>query len=128
MWLLISLQTLCASQELNLDLGFRLGLALPHSHPQTQLKSTVIWLREILREMGLHDMVAKPTVVECDSKGAIDWAAFGKITPGNRSLKVAIHQALQERQNTENELYYLLVPGTFNRSDRRRARRTMLSS
>ena len=77
----------------------------------------VIWLREILRELGLHDMVAKPTVVECDSKGAIDWAAFGKITPGNRSLKVAIHQALQEWQNTEKELYYLLVPGAFNRSD-----------
>ena len=50
-------------------------------------------------------------------KGAIDWAAFGKITPGNRSLKVAIHQALQEWQNTEKELYYLLVPGAFNRSD-----------
>ena len=30
---------------------------------------------------------------------------------------MAIHQALQEWQNTEKELYYLLVPGAFNRSD-----------
>ena len=62
-------------------------------------------------------MVAQPTVIECDSKGAVDWAAFGKITQGNRTLKVAIHQSVQEWQNEEKELFYLLVPGMFNRSD-----------
>ena len=77
----------------------------------------VIWLRELLREMGLQNMVAQPTVIECDSKGAVDWAAFGKITQGNRTLKVAIHQSVQEWQNEEKELFYLLVPGMFNRSD-----------
>ena len=77
----------------------------------------MIWLRELLREMGLGYMVAKPTVIECDSKGAVDWAVFGKITAGNRSLKVAIHQAVQEWQNEEKELFYLLVPGMYNRYD-----------
>ena len=77
----------------------------------------VIWLRELLREMGLGYMVAKPTVIECDSKGAVDWAVFGKIIAGNRSLKVAIHQAVQEWQNDEKELFYLLVPGMYNRYD-----------
>ena len=43
--------------------------------------------------------------------------AFGKITQGNRTLKVAIHQSVHERQNEEKELFYLLVPGMFNRSD-----------
>ena len=29
-------------------------------------------------------------------------------------MKVAIHQSVQEWQNEENELFYLLVPGMFS--------------
>ena len=76
----------------------------------------MVWLRELLKEMNLGFLVEKPTVIECDSKGAIDWVKFGKITAGNRSFAVSYDQAMFEWQD-EGQLYYLKIPGMFNRSD-----------
>ena len=77
----------------------------------------VVWLRNLLKEMGFAQLVEAPTVIECDSSGAIDWAKHGKITTANRSIGVAYHQCITEWQNKFKEVYYLKIPGMFNCAD-----------
>ena len=48
--------------------------------------ASVLWLRRLLTEIGLSDWVCTATVIFSDSVTAIDWAKFGKITPGNSYL------------------------------------------
>ena len=43
-------------------------------------------------EIGLSDWVCEATVIRNDSVTAIDWAEFGKITPGNNYLALGYHQ------------------------------------
>ena len=52
----------------------------------------MLWLRRLLTEIGLSDWVCKPTVIFSDNVTAIDWAKFGKITPGNNYLALGYHQ------------------------------------
>ena len=40
-----------------------------------------------------------PTTIFSDSVTAIDWAKFGKITPGNNSLALAYHQVREWVEN-----------------------------
>ena len=54
--------------------------------------ASVLWLRRLLTEIGLSDWVCEPTVIFSDSVTAIDWAKFGKITPGNNYLALGYHQ------------------------------------
>ena len=42
---------------------------------------------------------------------------FGKITVANRSIGIAYHQCITEWQNTYHEVYYLQIPGMFNKAD-----------
>ena len=54
--------------------------------------ASVVWLRNLLHEIGMHDMIRAPTKVFSDSSGAIDWMRHKKITPGNNYILLAYHQ------------------------------------
>ena len=60
--------------------------------------ASVVWLRSLLSEIGMHDMIKGPSVVFSDSSGAIDWMKFQKITPGNNYILVAYHQTGEWRK------------------------------
>ena len=44
----------------------------------------------------------EPTTILSDSARAIDWAKFGKITPGNNYLSLAYHQVCKVREWVES--------------------------
>ena len=48
--------------------------------------------RNLFEELGLLDIIAKPTKVYCDNKVAVQWQKTGKITDGNQYLDLAYHQ------------------------------------
>ena len=37
-------------------------------------------------------MLEEPSPILSDSKGAVDWLKFGKITPGNNYILLSYHQ------------------------------------
>ena len=49
----------------------------------------VVWLRQLLFEIGLEEWISQPTEVMCDSSGAIDWCKFGRLTVGNKHIALA---------------------------------------
>ena len=56
-----------------------------------------MWIRQLLTEINLGHRVAEPTKIYSDSITAIDWAKFGKITPGNNCLALGYrHGQIQE--------------------------------
>ena len=75
----------------------------------------VIWLRQLLKEIGLSSWITEPTEIHCDSSGAIDWAKFGKITVGNKHIALAYHEVQQWRR--ERQFMCLKVLTKFNKSD-----------
>ena len=74
-----------------------------------------MWLRQLLREMGLGFMVEAATPVFSDSKGAIDWMKFRKVTPANHYILIAYHQRNEWVEAGEIELHY--KRGIFNTAD-----------
>lgn len=75
----------------------------------------VMWLRNLLSEIGLKALVEEPTEVHCDSSGAMDWVKFGKVTVGNKHLALAYHEVQQWVK--ENEILPLKVLTSLNRAD-----------
>ena len=56
-----------------------------------------------------------PTTIFSDSVTAIDWAKFGKITPGNNYLALAYHQVREWMEN--NTVAPVHIRGWVNISD-----------
>ena len=77
--------------------------------------ATVLWMRRLFSEIGLSDWVEEPTTILSDSVTAIDWAKFGKITPGNNYLSLAYHQVREWVEN--NTVTPVHVRGWDNISD-----------
>lgn len=77
--------------------------------------ASVMWLRQLLKEMRLEFMVEKPTPAFSDSKGAIDWMKFRKVTPANHYILIAYHQRNEWIQNGDIVLHY--KRGVFNLAD-----------
>ena len=65
--------------------------------------------------MGLHEVIAKPTVVYCDNNTAIHWVKTGKITDGNQYLALAYHQPREWER--EGEICVLSLDTKDNLSD-----------
>ena len=77
--------------------------------------SSVMWLRQLLKEMKLEYMVSEPTKVLSDSKGAIDWMRFRKVTPANHYILIAYHQ--QNEWVDAGEIVLDYTRGIFNLAD-----------
>ena len=77
--------------------------------------ASVMWLRQLLKEIGLQEMVKDATHVYSDSKGAVDWMRFRKITPANHYILIAYHQRNEWVQSKDIELFW--KRGTFNTAD-----------
>ena len=56
-------------------------------------------MRRLFSEIGLSAWVEDSTTIFSDSVTAIDWAKFGKITPGNNYLALAYHQVREWVEN-----------------------------
>ena len=52
----------------------------------------VVWLRNLLKEMGLGHLVSKPTLMLGDNKQAGRWARTEMITNGNRFIERQYHK------------------------------------
>ena len=63
--------------------------------------ASVLWLCRLMTEIGLSDWVCTATVIFSDNVTAIDWATFGKITPGNNYLALGYHQTREWIMNGE---------------------------
>ena len=61
--------------------------------------ATVLLMIRLFSEIGLSAWVEDPTTIFSDSVTAIDWAKFGKITPGNNYLALAYHQVREWVEN-----------------------------
>ena len=77
--------------------------------------ASVVWLRTLLTEIGMQDMIKDPSVVFSDSSGAIDWMKFGKITPGNNYILLAYHQVSEFAKS--KQILPTWKRGQFNCSD-----------
>ena len=77
--------------------------------------ATVLWMRRLFSEIGLSAWVEDPTTILSDSVTAIDWAKFGKITPGNNYLALAYHQVREWVEN--NTVAPVHIRGWDNISD-----------
>ena len=75
----------------------------------------IIWLRQLLREIGLSAWISQPTEVMCDSSGAIDWCKFGKLTVGNKHIALAYHEVQQWYK--EGECVPVKLGTKLNKSD-----------
>jgi site-specific DNA-cytosine methylase len=51
----------------------------------------VVWLRNLLTEIGLQELVRCPTVVLEDNKAAITWATEDMVTMGNQYIYIPYH-------------------------------------
>ena len=52
----------------------------------------VIKFRNLFEELGLYEVIDKPTKIYCDNNVAIHWLKTGKITDGNQYMQLAYHQ------------------------------------
>ena len=59
----------------------------------------IMWLRDVLCEMGLHIILPGPTEMHSDSTGAMDWAKFGRLTQANKHLALAYYEVQEWVQN-----------------------------
>jgi hypothetical protein len=50
-----------------------------------------IWLRQLLTELGLEDVVAKPTLTYCDNRAALTLAEEDIVTTGNQYTRTPYH-------------------------------------
>ena len=75
----------------------------------------VVWLRQLLFEIGLEEWISQPTEVMCDSSGAIDWCKFGRLTVGNKHIALAYHEVQQWYK--EGVLIPVKIGTKFNKAD-----------
>ena len=59
----------------------------------------IVWLRDVLCEVGLQCMMPGPTEMHSDSTGAMDWAKFGRLTQANKHLALAYYEVQEWVQN-----------------------------
>ena len=52
----------------------------------------VVWLRNLFKEMGLGDLVSKPTLMLGDNKQACRWSRTEMVTNGNRFIERQYHK------------------------------------
>jgi len=73
------------------------------------------WMRKLLKEMGLENVIQEPTVIYADNKAANSWCNDGKITDGNSYIRTDYHQA---REYVEDGITRVLfIPSVYNLSD-----------
>lgn len=77
--------------------------------------SSVMWMRQLLKEIGFDALVKEPTSVYTDSKGAISWINFRKINPSNHYILIAYHQAREWVASKDIEVKYIRT--NFNIAD-----------
>ena len=77
--------------------------------------SSTIWLRQLLKEMHLEHIVKDPTPVFSDSKGAIDWMRFRKVSPSNHYILISYHQRNEWVESGDIVLHF--KRGVFNTAD-----------
>ena len=77
--------------------------------------ASVMWLRNLMREIGMSHIIEKPTVLYSDSSGAIDWVKYRKITPGNNYILLAYHQVGEFKRS--KDVIPVWKRGKFNCAD-----------
>ena len=82
---------------------------------QRWASSSVMWLRQLLKEIKLDFMLTEPTPIYSDSKGAIEWMKFRKITPGNNYILLAYHQVHEWVESKQVTIVY--KRSCFNTAD-----------
>ena len=74
-----------------------------------------MWLRSLLQEIGLGEIVKERTEMHGDNTAAIDWAKFGKITVANKHIALAYHE---QREWVEDGLIWpMKTPTKVNNAD-----------
>ena len=76
----------------------------------------VVWLRDVMYELGMGKTIDQSTVIYCDSAGAIDWAKFGKVTPGNKHIALAYHD-IQQWVQIDCVITLIKIPTQLNLAD-----------
>ena len=75
----------------------------------------IVWLRSLLQEIGLGEIVKERTEMHGDNTAAIDWAKFGKITVANKHIALAYHE---QREWVEDGLIWpMKTPTKVNNAD-----------
>lgn len=59
----------------------------------------VMRFRHLMKEIGLNDQIAEPTIIYCDSNVALNWVKTGKISKGNHYMNVDWHQPREWEQD-----------------------------
>ena len=77
--------------------------------------ASIVWLRQMLEEIGFGTCCAGPTRVQSDNKGAIEWMRFRKVTPGNNYILLSYHQ--QREWLEQGFVTAVFQRGIFNLAD-----------
>lgn len=67
----------------------------------------VMKFRYLMKELGLTDQIAEPTIIYCDSNVALNWEKTGKVSKGNHYLNVDWHQPREWEQ--EGHMIFLAL-------------------
>ena len=86
-------------------------MALSHATKHT------IWLRYLLQDMGLGDMLDGPTVLYGDNKTANQWVTDDKISQGNMWILQSYHYVKEMGPEGENQIVVHYAPSKFNIAD-----------
>ena len=76
-------------------------MALSYAHQM------LIWLRQLLQEMGLSEMIAEPTVMLCDNKPAVILSQEDIVTQGNQYIRLAFHNNKEMQELGDSVVEYV---------------------
>ena len=93
------------------------GLSAAHNEYMAMhwCNRAVMWLRELLREIGFHDMVADATIVRGDNKAANTLCYEEIITSGNQFIITPYH--FNKEVVAQNQVQVLYIRSAENLSD-----------
>ena len=75
----------------------------------------IVWLRSLLQEIGLGEIVKQRTEMHGDNTAAIDWAKFGKITVANKHIALSYHE--QREWVEDGFMWPMKTPTKVNNAD-----------
>lgn len=86
-------------------------MALSHATKQA------VWIRNVLKDMGLLELIKQPTVIFADNKTANSWTCSDKVTAGNMWILQSYHYVKEMAEGGEKLITVKYVRSCYNLAD-----------
>ena len=78
---------------------------------------SVIWLRQLFKEIGLDDCVKEPTIIYADNSTANQWCNEEQVTQGNQWILQEYHYVREMGPTGEKMIKVTFTPTKYNLAD-----------